>query len=999
MKRLLLITATLALVLSCGKKDNFTSLVRPMMGTAATGNCIPVAARPFGLVELGPDNIRTSSGYNSTLDFVYGFAHCHKNGGGGCDLQDIKFMPITDSLWGSSVQTYPDIRSHVSHEREHAEPGYYSVDLLDYGIKAELTATARTGLHRYTFPEGTKQYLSVDLEFGCEHSCTIWPDEDYDTVKVASIKVIGDYDISGRRISNGWCPEQHVYFHARFNKPISDYRIFDHMNLAEGVSELTSTDVRMLLSFDEGHSGEPLVAWVGISPVSEEGALANLEAESAGKPFDKIRKEAGDEWEKELSVIKINDPESEQKRVFYTSLYYSLLYPQIFSDVDGHYRSSDRKVYSGSRPYYAGVLGLWDTFRAQNPLITLLHPEVMSDLIQTLKVHYDHCGQLPIWTLYGQENMCMIGYHSMPVIADAYAKGIRGFDPEELFEAMKTSANRDEFGYFLKDFRGSRNYLKYGYVPCDKEITAVSKTLEYAYDDWCIARMALMLSHRDDYESFLSRSLSYQTLFDASSGFMRGKDSQGRWRIPFDPHFSNHYREGDDFCEGTAWQWTFFVPHDGQGLIDMFGSRERFIEKLDSLFEASSELHGEHVAGDITGLIGQYAHGNEPSHHTLYMYNYAGQPWKTQKRASEVMYNLYDTSPTGICGNEDTGQMSAWFVFSAMGFYPVTHGDGRYFIGTPLFKDLSFKHSKGTLHILAPDASEHNCYIQSLKMNGKTYTHAWFDHDVLFGGDVTLEYEMGPEPQTQWGSAPEDIPWSLEEDRLVGISCGLTDGGSSLVHDTYPEAVRAAGFTPLLIPTVSSEEEARKVISRIDAVVFSGGADLDPSYYGEKTIPEASVQVDSTRDRSEILLAREALRRGIPILGICRGAQLMNVVLGGSLYQDIPLQKGTKVNHAQSAPSSEPTHEITIQEGSLLHKLYGTQTLRVNSTHHQAVKRPAPGIKITAVADDGIPEAFESLDGQVVAVQFHPEKLIEGGDISWISLFRESLLNHRKGND
>ncbi len=989
MKRILAAAIVAAAVLSCTGRTGNTSFVRPMMGTGANGNCIPVAARPFGMVELGPDNIRTAAGYRYSMDFIYGFGHAHKNGGGGCDLQDIKFMPVPDSLWQASAQTYPDVSSHISHEAEHAEPGYYSVELQDYDIKAELTATLRTGVHRYTFPKDSRQALSIDLEFGCEHGCTIWPDEDYDTVKVAHLKVIGDRDICGTRISNGWCPEQHVYFYARFNKPFKEYRIFDHRAIVEGADELTSRDARALLSFED--DGKPLVAWVGLSPVSEEGALLNLEAESAGRDFDKILAEARKEWDKELSVIKIKDADSEQKRVFYTTLYYSLLYPQIYSDVDGRFRSSDVQVYRSDRPYYAGVLGFWDTFRAQNPLITLLHPEVMSDLMVTLQEHYDHCGQLPIWTLCGQENMCMIGYHSMPVIADAYAKGIRGFDAEKIFEAMKASANRDFFGYFLKDFRGSRNYLKYGYVPCDLEITSVSKTLEYAYDDWCIAQMARMLGHREDYEEFLTRSLSYQPLFDATTSFMRGKDSNGQWRTPFDPHFSNHYHEGDDFCEGTSWQWTFFVPHDGRGLIDVFGGRERFISKLDSLFEASTELHGEFVSGDISGMIGQYAHGNEPSHHTIYMYNYAGQPWKAQKRLSEVMYNLYDTSPTGICGNEDTGQMSAWYVFSAMGFYPVTHGDGRYFAGTPLFEDLSFTHPGGTLRIKAPGASERNCYVKSLKINGKPYTKTWFAHDDLFKGNVTLEYEMSDEPDTLRGTAPEDIPWSLEEDRVVGISAGKSDGS---VSESYLDAVRAAGFSPVVIPYVRTAEEASEALSKVEAIVFTGGADIDPAYYGETIIPGAGVEIEAVRDTSDVLLAREALRRKLPILAICRGEQILNVVLGGSLYQDIPLQKGTAVDHSQNAPSTQPSHKIGIDGNSLLCRLFGPDSLYVNSTHHQAVKQPAPGVRITARTSDGIPEAYEAAEWHLTAVQFHPEKLIAGGDLKWAALFRQALLNH-----
>lgn len=727
-------------------EEECTSFVAPLMGSAR-GNCIPHAAMPFGMVELAPDNATSGPGYFSTLPFVVGFSHTHKNGGGGCDFQDISFMPIPDSVWNVSQQKYPNLRSSVSHDAgaEHWEPGYYSLKLPDYRIQAELSATSRCGMHRYTYPNRMPARLAIDLNFGCTHSCTIWPDEDFDTVKAARLEIVDSRTVRGYRISNGWCPEQHVYFYARFSKPIKTWRFFNNTELypSDGTQAnlLEGRDVRVLIEFeDRDHS--PLEASVGISPVSMEGARKNRNSEVGRKNFEAIRKRAHEAWERELSAVRIDDAMSEQKRVFYTCLYNSLLYPQLYCDVDGRFRSSDRQVYRARFPYYAGVLGLWDTFRSQNPLITLLHPEVMSDLMHTFLEHYRHCGQLPIWTLGGQENMCMIGYHAMPVIADAYRKGIRNFDAEALFEAMKTSSNRDTFGYFLKDFRGARNYQKYHYVPCDLELTSVSKTLEYCYDDWCIAQMARMLGHEEDYSRYMERSGWYRNLFDPSTNFMRGKDSRGLWRTPFDPHFSNHYREGDDFCEGTAWQWTFFVPHDGEGLISLFGSKARFVSKLDSLFIASSELHGEHVAGDISGLIGQYAHGNEPSHHIAYMYNYAGQAWKTQQRVSQVMYTLYDSGPWGMCGEEDTGQMSSWFVFSAMGFYPVTHGDGRYAMGTPLFRHLSLRHSRGTLTVLAPGASRQNCYVKSVTVNGKPHDDLWFTHEELFDGDVTLQFTM-----------------------------------------------------------------------------------------------------------------------------------------------------------------------------------------------------------------------------------------------------------------
>ena len=739
------------------------SYVRPMMGTGADGRVVPIAAMPFGMVELGPDTYYSNSGYHYSHTRIQGFSHTHKSGGGGTDFQDIAFMPVCGESW-RDCREYPDgLSSAFSHKQETAMPGYYRVRLLDHQIEAELTATERCGAHRYSYPDGADaSYITIDLKRGNVNATTIIPEDNFDTVKVSRLEWVDSYTVRGYRISNGWAPEQHVYFYARFSKPVKECRIYDHRKLREGLREVESTDVRAVLRFDNS-DGQPVVSTVGISPVSMEGAARNLKQEIGKHSFDELRTAAYKAWDKALSVFQVNDPLTTQKEVFYTTLYFSMLYPQLYSDITGEYRSSDSKVYKGDFRYFAGVLGLWDTFRAQNPLITLLRPDVSNDLMRTFLEHYRHCGQLPIWTLAGMETMCMIGYHSMPVIADAYYKGIRKYDVNALYNAMKESANRDTFGYFLRSFRGARYYKQYGYVPCDLEVNSVSKTLEYCYDDWCIAQMARMLGHKEDYAYYTRRAGWYKNVFDRSINFMRGKNSDGSWRTPFDPFMSNHYRPNDDFCEGTSWQWSFFVPHDGKGLIRLFGGRDAFAAKLDSLFAGSSEIHGDHPAPDISGMLGQYAHGNEPGHHTIYMYNYAGQPWKGQKLISDVLYTLYNTSPDGICGNDDTGQMSAWFVMSAMGFYPVTHGQGIYFIGSPLFKELKLKHAKGTLTILAPEVSYKNCYIQSVSLNGKPYNKSWLQHNDLFEGNATLQFTMGDRPNKAWGSSQEALPPSMSD--------------------------------------------------------------------------------------------------------------------------------------------------------------------------------------------------------------------------------------------
>ncbi len=761
----ILLFTILSFVLPCSAKSfDAVSYVRPMMGTGASGCIVPMAVAPFGMVQLAPDTYFTASGYHHNHSRLFGFSHTHKSGAGGTDFQDILFLPFTDEALLNCTM-FPKERPthHFSHEDEYTEPGYYRVALPDVGIVAELTATERCGVHRYTFRKNSEKGLLIDLKSGSEHSTTIWPDEDFDTVKVATLERVDDYTVRGCRISNGWAPEQHVYFYARFSHPITSVRFLRDNALVEGVERIEGRNVRAILHFRDGTDTQ-VTASVGISPVSMDGAKANLNAEIKKKKFDEIRHQAREKWNRELSAIRINDATSSLKEEFYTCLYYAMIYPMLYSDVTNEYRSSDSKVYRGDFRYYAGVLSLWDTFRAQNPLIAILRPDVTEDLMHTFQAHFDHCGQLPIWTLAGVENMCMIGYHSMPVIADAYSKGIRDFDAEALFRAMKISANRDTFGYFLKGFRGARHYTKYRYVPCDMETTSVSKTLEYCYDDWCIGQMAKMLGHDEDYRYYSKRAAWYKNVFDKSTCFMRGRTSDGGWRTPFDPFLSNHYRENDDFCEGTSWQWTFFVPHDGKGLINLMGGKERFISKLDSLFIVSSELHGSTPAPDITGLTGQYAHGNEPGHHTLYMYNYAGQPWKGQQRIRDILYNFYNTSPGGLCGNDDTGQMSAWFVFSAMGFYPVTHGQGVYFIGTPAFEDVSLCHANGTLKIRANNVSKQNCFIQSVKLNGIPYDKNWLHHEDLFRSGAELEFEMGSQPNTAWGSSEESLPPSLSDE-------------------------------------------------------------------------------------------------------------------------------------------------------------------------------------------------------------------------------------------
>lgn len=735
--------------------------VHPMMGTGAEGRVSPIAAAPFGMVQLAPDNFYTGSGYHYSFSFIQGFSHTHASGNGGADYQDILFFPISDASWMKTNLCQDRVGSHFTHDKEHVEPGYYQVKLLDPNINVELTATSRCGMHRYSYPSGANREVLIDLKHASEHSCTIWPDEDYDTVKISRLEVVDSRTVRGYRVSNGWAPEQHVYFYVQFSEPFAAFRMFHQRKACDNVTVLQGRDERVILDF--GTKDAPIIAKIGISPVSMEGAEKNLKAEIHGYNFDKVRRQTYNLWNKYLSAIKVDDVDSPQKDVFYTSLYFAMLYPQLYSDVNGDYRSSDSKVYHGNFRYFAGVLGLWDTFRTQDPLMGILHPDVINDLMRTFLEHYRHCGQLPLWTLAGVENQCMIGYHSMPIIADAYAKGIRNYDAEALFNAMKASSNRDTFGYFLKDFRGARYYTKYHYVPCEKEMFSVSKTLEYCYDDWCIAQMAKMLGHQKDYNDYIERAGWYKNVYDSSSTFMRGRFSDGKWRTPFDPIGGVGYTKETDFCEGDSWQYTFFVPHDGKGLMNLMGGKQKYVMKLDSLFSFVSPN-----APKGMGFIGQYWHGNETDHQAVYMYNYVGQPWKTQKLVSDVLYTCYNTSPEGMCGNDDTGQMSSWFVMGAMGFYPVTHGTAIYFIGSPIFKEVQLKHHKGVLTIKAENVSRENCYIQSLTLDGKPYTKNWIRYADLFSKNATLVFQMGNKPNESWGSSMSDTPPSMCDETFAG---------------------------------------------------------------------------------------------------------------------------------------------------------------------------------------------------------------------------------------
>ncbi|MBN1341002.1 MAG: GH92 family glycosyl hydrolase [Bacteroidales bacterium] len=733
---------------SCSRQDRDASgdpagFVNPFIGTADHGHTFPGAALPFGMVQLSPDTRLEGwdgcGGYHYSDSIVFGFSHTHLSGTGVPDYADILFMPTTGKVLLENGSENPDLgyASRFSHENEKASAGYYSVLLSDYGIEVELTATLRAGFHKYVFPAGDESNIIIDLEHR-------------DKVVESYLCFVNDTLVEGFRRSTAWANDQVVYFAAVFSKPAVHRGITSRLEPVSA-NQATGDNIKAFLTFKTGEK-ETLLVKVGISAVSMEGARNNLLAEIPGWDFEKVKKDARDAWNKELSKISVKGGTDALKTTFYTALYHSFLVPNLFMDVDGSYRGRDFQVHRTEGYNYHTVFSLWDTFRGEHPLFTITQQKRTIDFIKTMIAQYEQGGRLPVWELAACETECMIGYHSVPVIVDAWMKGIRDFDAEKAFEAMKHSAELDHFGL--------KSYKEFGYIPAEEESESVSKTLEYAYDDWCIGVMAKDMGKTEDYEKFMKRAQSWKNIFDPSTGFMRAK-MNGRWFSPFDPREVNF-----NYTEANSWQYSFFVPQDISGLIERMGGREVFTGRLDRLFEESTETTGRQQS-DITGLIGQYAHGNEPSHHMAYLYNYAGQHWKTQQRARQIMDELYHEKPDGLCGNEDCGQMSAWYVLSAMGFYPVTPGDPVYAIGSPLFEEAEIHLENGkTFTIKAINNSPQNVYIQSAKLNGTDYHNAYILHaDIMKGGG--LGFEMGPEPNKEWGSAEENLPVSRIGEHLI----------------------------------------------------------------------------------------------------------------------------------------------------------------------------------------------------------------------------------------
>lgn len=784
--RLVLLVPVLLPFASCGLPGEVPAdLVDPFIGTGGHGHTYPGATVPFGMVQLSPDTRLEGwdgcSGYHFSDGVVYGFSHTHLSGTGVSDYGDILFMPVTgEARLGNGYGGDPDLgyASRFDKATERAGAGWYEVELADYGISVELTATERTGHHRYRFPRVKPAHVIVDLAHR-------------DEVLESSLRVVSHREIEGHRRSTGWARDQVVYFVARFSRPFREARLARDLAYVDGAEELSGTDIRGVLSFGTG--GGDLIVQVGLSAVGIEGARHNLEAEVGGWNFGAVRREAVRRWNDALGRIEIEGGTEEQRSVFYTALYHSLIAPNLFSDVDGRYRGMDGEIHQAEGRRHYTVFSLWDTFRATHPLFTILEPSRVREFAEVFLAMYRQGGRLPVWELAGNETDCMIGYHSVSVLAEAWLKGIRGFDGEAALESMVDSAERDHFGL--------EAYKLQGFIGSEDDGESVSKTLEYAYDDWCIARMAEDLGREDVARRSDRRSQAWRHLLDPKTGFMRARRNQ-RWVEPFDPR-----RVDNNYTEANSWQYSFSVPQHVEDLMEALGGEESFVGRLDALFEAESETTGRHQP-DVTGLIGQYAHGNEPSHHMAWLYHFAGRPDRSAERVREILDTLYAAAPDGLSGNEDCGQMSSWYVLSALGLYPVNPCSTEYLLGPPIFERASIALEQGGRFVIRTEgdpgrASRRKRYVRTASLNGAPLTRSFLRHEeIVAGGELVLT--LGDEPGPGWGTAPGDRPCSrAREPRVLAAPCARSesdrfrkslsvelasaDEGATILYTTDPE--------------------------------------------------------------------------------------------------------------------------------------------------------------------------------------------------------------------
>lgn len=760
-----------ALLAACtSQKENPVDFIDPFIGTGFHGHTYPGATLPFGAVQLSPDtragNWDACAGYHYDDSTLTGFSHTHLSGTGCIDLGDLLIRPTTQTVDPSRQPMYAP--AAFRHEDEKAEAGYYAVLLHEEGIRAELTATAHTGVHRYTFPKESTPTVIVDLK----HSL------DNEHIYESSLQVVNPHEMTGMRNTRGWSDNQRIYFVIQCSQPFEKATLISNQKALEG-KEAEGTDLQALLKFKD-HTSEPIVMKVGLSIVSVENARENLQAEVEGFDFDAVKQAAYHTWNDAVSAIKVEGGTEEQKTNFYTALYHSMVVPNVVSDVNGQYRRHDQTIgqlSQGTVQY--STFSLWDTFRAWNPMMTLIDTTLVTNMIHSFLHIYDASGELPLWPLSAGETGTMIGYHSASVIADAYMKGIRGFDAEKALEALVVSSEKNQ--------KGADYYISKGFIPSNIKKESISCLLEFAYDDWCIAQLAQALGKQEIYDTYIRRSQQYLNVFDGATRFFRPKRMDGNWETPFNPN-----EVGRAYTEATAWQYRFFVPHDVNGMVQLFGGKEAFTSALDDIFHTDAQVDGDLV--DITGLIGQYAHGNEPSHHIAYLYNYIGQPWKTQAMTRRLLDEMYAPTPEGIVGNEDCGQMSAWYILSSLGLYAVCPGSNEFTFTTPLFEKATLQLANGKTLTITANHPEKNLYIDKVELNGKEIETNFVTYEQLMGGGE-LHFSLTDQPNRKRGVTADSAPYSFTKEAVVSIPYVDKDLNLFMDSVTVNLATATAGAT------------------------------------------------------------------------------------------------------------------------------------------------------------------------------------------------------------
>lgn len=820
-----------ALLAACtSQKENPVNFIDPFIGTGFHGHTYPGATVPFGAVQLSPDtragNWDACAGYHYDDSTLTGFSHTHLSGTGCIDLGDLLIRPTTQTVDPSRQPMYAP--AAFRHEDEKAEAGYYAVLLHEEGIRAELTATAHTGVHRYTFPKESTPTVIVDLK----HSL------DNEHIYESSLQVVNPHEMTGMRNTRGWSDNQRIYFVIQCSQPFEKATLVSNQKALEG-KEAEGTDLQALLKFKD-HTSEPIVMKVGLSIVSVENARENLQAEVEGFDFDAVKQAAYHTWNDAVSAIKVEGGTEEQKTNFYTALYHSMVVPNVVSDVNGQYRRHDQTI--GQLPQGAvqySTFSLWDTFRAWNPMMTLIDTTLVTNMIHSFLHIYDASGELPLWPLSAGETGTMIGYHSASVIADAYMKGIRGFDAEKALEALVVSSEKNQ--------KGADYYISKGFIPSNIKKESISCLLEFAYDDWCIAQLAQALGKQEIYDTYIRRSQQYLNVFDGATRFFRPKRMDGNWETPFNPN-----EVGRAYTEATAWQYRFFVPHDVNGMVQLFGGKEAFTSALDDIFHTDAQVDGDLV--DITGLIGQYAHGNEPSHHIAYLYNYIGQPWKTQAMTRRLLDEMYAPTPEGIVGNEDCGQMSAWYILSSLGLYAVCPGSNEFTFTTPLFEKATLQLANGKTLTITANHPEKNLYIDKVELNGKEIETNFVTYEQLMGGGE-LHFSLTDQPNRKRGVTADSAPYSFTKEAVVSIP--YVDKDLNLFMDSVTVNLATATAGATVHYTLDGSEPTQQSPIFNAPLVLKNTTQINAKAFKDGFQPSSTLSIQATKavlNRGKIIL-------------------------------------------------------------------------------------------------------------------------------------------------